>query len=268
MLADSAYSVEELGNRGLEPERLPAHVAFIMDGNGRWAQRQSLPRIMGHRQGAETARMIVEEAARLGLRQITLYCLSSENWKRPAEELAMLMQLLAEYLIQERTEIIRQNLQFGMIGRREGLPREVLDELDETQAVAAKNTGMRLCLAINYGGRGEIIDAARRLAAEVVAGRLTTGQIDEAQFANSLDTAGMVDPDLVIRTAGEMRISNFLLWQLSYAELHVSPKCWPEFDQQDFHIALIDYARRNRRFGRFKSLSRECSAHACLFLLF
>ncbi|MBA3314246.1 MAG: di-trans,poly-cis-decaprenylcistransferase [Planctomycetaceae bacterium] len=224
-----------------------------MDGNGRWAVSRGEPRIEGHREGAKTARMVIEESARLELEQVTLFCLSSENWKRPADELQMLLRLLEEYLIRERDEVVRRNLRFSMIGRREGLPEGVLRELDATADAAKGNTGTYLCLAINYGSRGEIVDAARRLASDVAASRIIADEIDETAFAARLDTAGMPDPDLVIRTAGEMRVSNFLLWQISYAELHVSPKCWPEFGRDDYFAALREFGARDRRFGGIKS---------------
>lgn len=232
---------------------MPRHVAFIMDGNGRWATSRGKPRIEGHREGAKTARMVIEESARLELEQVTLFCLSSENWKRPADELQMLLRLLEEYLVRERDEVVRRNLRFSMIGRRQGLPDGVLRELDVTTEAASGNTGTRLCLAINYGSRGEIVDAARRVAADVAEGNILLDQIDESAVAARLDTAGMPDPDLVIRTAGEMRVSNFLLWQISYAELHVSPKCWPDFSRDDYFAALREFNARDRRFGGIKS---------------
>lgn len=247
------YSADELAAFGLDRGRLPRHVAVIMDGNGRWAVSRGLPRIEGHQQGAKTARMVIEESSRLGLDQVTLFCLSSENWKRPADELRMLLALLEEYLVRERLEVVNRNLRFAMIGRREGLPDGVLRELDQTAEAAAGNTGTRLCLAINYGSRGEITDAVRRIAAEVASGALRPEEIDEAAVASRLDTAGMPDPDLVIRTAGEMRVSNFLLWQISYAELHVTPKCWPEFGRDDFFAALREFGARDRRFGGLKA---------------
>ncbi len=246
---DRPYTAGEIEAAGLRADRLPRHVAFIMDGNGRWAIARGLPRVEGHRRGAESARMVIEESARLGLEQVTLFCLSSENWKRPADELAFLMRLLEEYLASEREQVVRRNLRFATIGRRDGLPDAVLRQLDATTAAAAGNTGTRLCLAIDYGSRSEIADAARRIAEDVRDGRLSPGEIDEAAIAARLDTAGMPDPDLVVRTAGEMRVSNFLLWQISYAELHVSPKHWPEFDRADYFAALRDFAARDRRFG-------------------
>jgi undecaprenyl diphosphate synthase len=245
---DSA-TLERLAEAGLDPARLPDHVAIIMDGNGRWAERQDLPRIEGHRRGVQAVRSTIEECCRLGVGQLTLYCLSSENWKRPKVELDFLMALLEQYLIQERAEIMEQNIRFTMIGRRDGLTPEVLREMDENIRLSADNTGMVLCLAINYGGRVEIVDAVRKLAQEVKAGTLEPGQIDEAAISDALYTSGMADPDLLIRTAGEMRVSNFLLWQISYAELWVTEKCWPDFDRATLHQALADYAGRERRFG-------------------
>lgn len=245
----AAYAGEEIQAEGLDPSRLPRHVALIMDGNGRWALSRGLGRIDGHRQGAVTAQMVIEESARLGLEQITLFCLSSENWKRPPDELDMLLKLLVEYLINERPTLTERGLQFAMIGQREGLSADVLRELDITAETARGNEGMRVCLAINYGSRGEIARAAARLAREAAAGAIDPASIDEAQLAACLDTAGMPDPDLVIRTAGEMRLSNFLLWQLSYAELYVTSQCWPEFEREDYFEALRDFTRRDRRFG-------------------
>jgi undecaprenyl diphosphate synthase len=230
-------------------ERRPRHVAIIMDGNGRWAQRQHLPRIEGHRRGVASVRRTVEEAARLKLGQLTLYCLSSENWKRPQRELDFLMHLLEQYMIEERSTIMRQNVSVSVIGRRDGIPAATLAEMDKTIELSAGNSGTRLCLAINYGARGEIVDAVRQIAVEVQRGSLAPNAIDEQTIAAHLYSAGMPDPDLVIRTAGEMRISNFLLWQISYAELWVTERCWPEFEIADFHQAIRDFAARDRKFG-------------------
>jgi undecaprenyl diphosphate synthase len=233
-------------------ERLPRHVAIIMDGNGRWAQRQGLPRIEGHRRGVASVRRTVEEAARLGLGQLTLYCLSNENWKRPVQEVEFLMHLLEQYMIEERHTIMDQNIRVSVIGRRDGIPEPTLREMDKTIELSSQNTGTQLCLAINYGSRQELVDAIRGLAGEVAAGALSPGEIDEAAVSRRLYTAGMPDPDLVIRTAGEMRLSNFLLWQISYAELWVTQLCWPEFEIEVFHAALRDFAQRDRRFGGIK----------------
>jgi undecaprenyl diphosphate synthase len=230
-------------------ERRPRHIAVIMDGNGRWAQQRNLPRIEGHRRGVASVRRTVEECARLLIDPLTLYCLSSENWKRPRHELDFLMHLLEQYMIEERITIMEQNIVVSIIGRRDGIPENVLREIDRTIEMSSTNSGTRLCLAINYGGRAEMVDAVRRIAREVQAGRLPPDAITEATLAGQLYTAGMPDPDLLIRTAGEMRISNFLLWQISYAELWVTQLCWPEFQVEDLHQAIRDFAARDRRFG-------------------
>ena len=231
------------------PDSLPRHVAIIMDGNGRWAMTRGLPRIEGHRRGVASVRRTTEQCVRLGIEQLTLYCLSSENWRRPEAELAFLMCLLEQYLIEERGLLMEQRVRLSMIGRRDGLPAETLAALDQTAELTAGNGGMKLCLAINYGARAEIVEAARRLAREVREGHLDPESIDEERFAAALDTAGMVDPDLLIRTAGEMRVSNFLLWQISYAELWVTDAAWPDFDEGQLDAAIASYASRERRFG-------------------
>ncbi len=233
-------------------ERRPRHLAVIMDGNGRWAQAQGLPRIEGHRRGVSSVRRTVEECARLGIEQLTLYCLSSENWKRPQGELDFLMRLLEQYMIEERSTILGQNIRACVIGRREGMADAALREMDKTVQMSQSNTGLRLCLAINYGARAELADAVKQIAREVEEGRLAADDIDEEAIASRLYTSGMPDPDLMIRTAGEMRISNFLLWQISYAELWVTETFWPEFDEAHLHQAIRDYASRDRRFGGLK----------------
>jgi undecaprenyl diphosphate synthase len=220
-----------------------------MDGNGRWAQRQGLPRIEGHRRGVASVRRTTEECARLDIEQLTLYCLSSENWKRPQIELDFLMHLLEQYMIEERTTIMEQNISVNVIGRRDDIPEAVQREMNKTIDLSAGNTGMRLCLAINYGGRGELVDGVRRIAEQVRSGQLDPAEIDEATISDALYTAGMPDPDLLIRTAGEMRLSNFLLWQISYAEIWVTDHLWPEFTEADLHRAIRDYSARDRRFG-------------------
>jgi undecaprenyl diphosphate synthase len=229
--------------------RWPRHIAIIMDGNGRWAQRQNLPRIEGHRRGVASVRRTTEECARLHIEQLTLYCLSSENWKRPQQEIDFLMHLLEQYMIEERTTIMGNNLRVRMIGRREGIPDQVLRELDKTVEMSSTNTGMWLNLAINYGGRSELVDAVRAIAREVAAGEKRPEDIDERAISNHLYTVGLDDPDLLVRTAGELRISNFLLWQISYAEIWVTDRCWPEFDEGTLHAAIRDFANRNRKFG-------------------
>src|SRR3954463_5245471 len=211
------------------PELRPRHIAIIMDGNGRWAERQNLPRVAGDQRGGESGRRTTEECARLKIEQLTLYCLSSENWKRPQTEINFLMHLLEQYMIEERTTIMANNVRVRMLGRRDDIPEQVLRELDKTVEMSSSNTGLWLNLAINYGGRAEIADAVRSIADEVAAGELAPAAIDERTIAAHLYTGLAPDPDLLIRTAGEMRISNFLLWQISYAEIWVTNKCWPEF---------------------------------------
>ncbi len=247
-----AISEQDGESLGLESRQLPRHIAIIMDGNGRWASRRGFPRIEGHRQGVNSVRTVVEESTRLGIEQLTLYCLSSENWKRPALELNLLMQLLKKFVIGEREEIMRQNIRFSTIGRRSDLPKDVLAEVDKTIDESRNNTGMQLCLALNYGSRSEIVDAVKSIVSEVEQGGLKAEDIDEEVISSHLYTAGMPDPDLVIRTAGEMRVSNFLLWQISYAELWVTETYWPDFSVNDFWQALRDFAARDRRFGGLK----------------
>jgi undecaprenyl diphosphate synthase len=237
------------------PERRPRHIAVIMDGNGRWAQRQGLPRIEGHRRGVASVRRTTEEAARLKIGQLSMYCLSSENWKRPQHELDFLMALLEQYMVEERTTILRENIRLSVIGRRQGIPDSVQREMDKTIALSRPNTGMRLCLAINYGGRAELVDAVRGIAASLESREIDPAAIDEQTISQHLYTAGMPDPDLLIRTAGEMRISNFLLWQVSYAEIWVTDDCWPEFTEAHLHQAIRDFAARERRFGGLKARS-------------
>jgi undecaprenyl diphosphate synthase len=245
-------TLARLAKAGLDPARLPRHVAVIMDGNGRWAQQRGLPRIEGHRRGVHAVRATIEESCRLGIDQLTLYCLSTENWKRPQHELDFLMALLHEYLLAEREEIMRENIRFTTIGRRKELPDSVLREIDENVRLSKNNAGMTLCLAINYSGRVELVDAAKELADRVQRGELEVDAIDEAAVDAALYTRGMTDPDLLIRTAAEMRVSNFLLWQIAYSELWVTPKCWPDFDAATLQEALADYAKRERRFGGLK----------------
>ncbi len=242
----------KLDQAGLKRELLPKHVAIIMDGNGRWAQSRGLPRIEGHRRGVKSVRLVVEDCADIGIEQLTLFCLSSENWKRPKSELDRLMNLFQQYLVEERSEIMRQNLKFAIIGRREGLSEGVLREITTTQEFSRDNTGMRLCLAVNYGSRAELTDAAKSIARAVQAGELSIDDIDENTVGDQLYTAGMPDPDLLIRTAGEMRVSNYLLWQISYSEIWVTEKCWPEFRRGDLIEAFQGYANRDRRFGGLK----------------
>jgi len=234
---------------GVPDERICRSIGIIMDGNGRWARKHGLSRPEGHRAGAKVVRRIVTEAARLGLEALTLYSFSIENWSRPAEEVNALMHLYAEYLASERPTVMDHNIRLRHLGRREGLPPMVLEELDETVRASAGNTGMFLCLALNYGSRAEITDAVKRIARRAAEGRLDCEHVNEELISESLDTAGVPDPDLVIRTSGEMRISNFLLWQISYAEFYVTDRYWPDFDEAELRKAIVDFACRHRRFG-------------------
>ena len=237
------------GAWGFRGTNCPRHVAIIMDGNGRWARRRGRPRIDGHRRGIKSVRAAVEECRRLGLDQLTLYCLSVENWKRPERELKFLMRLLKAFVVKERTELIRQNIRLKMIGHREGLPADVLEEIDRTIEQTRDNDGMALCLAINYSGRSEIAAAARQMAIDAKQGRIDPHTVDEDAFSAYLATRGMSDPDLLIRTAGELRVSNFLLWQISYAEIWVTDVLWPDFRARELQQAFLAYAGRNRKFG-------------------
>ncbi|MEK6674478.1 MAG: isoprenyl transferase [Planctomycetota bacterium] len=234
---------------GVTREQLPRHIAIIMDGNGRWAKHRGLPRIAGHERGAKTVREIVTHCARLGIEALTLYSFSTDNWKRPQNEVDFLMELYAQYLIAERTTIMENNVRFIHVGKREGLPQPVLTEMDGTVELSRCNTGLKLCLALNYGSREEIVEACRKLARRVEAGEMTASGITESEISRALYTAGLPDPDLLIRTANEYRLSNFLLWQISYAEIHISPKLWPDFGVDDLNAAIQDYANRERRFG-------------------
>lgn len=237
--------------QSLDPGRLPAHVAIIMDGNGRWANRRRLPRIAGHRAGVEPVRQSVETCARLGVQSLTLYAFSVENWKRPRAEVDTLWRLLRYYLKEELATLKDNNVRFRAIGRVGGLAPQVQRELHETEAATAGNTGLTLNLAINYGGRTEIVDAVNAaLAAARQQGSLDAAfQLDEATLARHLYTAGQPDPDLLIRTSGEMRVSNFLLWQIAYAELYVTDTYWPDFNRTRLLEALAEYQKRERRFG-------------------
>ncbi|MFN0011270.1 MAG: isoprenyl transferase [Phycisphaerales bacterium] len=231
------------------PSRLPRHVAIIMDGNGRWAKQRGFPRLFGHRNGAAAVRATVEECVALGVECLTLYSFSMENWKRPADEVEALMRLYIEYMTGEAKAFARENIRLVQIGRREGLPEQVLALGDAIQSATAKNSVMTLCLAVNYGSRAEIVDAVRAIAKKAKDGTLDPAAIDDAAISSHLGTAGLPEPDLLIRTAGEMRLSNFLLWQLSYAELYVTQTLWPDFGVADLHAAVRAYAQRTRRFG-------------------
>jgi undecaprenyl diphosphate synthase len=243
-----------LGLDDIPSERFPRHIAVIMDGNGRWAVKRGLERARGHQEGAKTVREVVTECARLrknrgGPDFLTLYSFSLENWKRPFEEVSFLMQMYIDYLRQERPTMMEHNIRFRQIGRMENLPEPVLEEVAITLEQTRNNDGLTLVLALNYGSRAEITDAVRLIAHEVQEKKLRPEQIDEATISQHLYTRDMPDPDLLIRTAGELRISNYLLWQISYAELFVSPVLWPDFGLDDLHAAIRSFASRNRRFG-------------------
>ncbi|MCS7236899.1 MAG: isoprenyl transferase [Thermoguttaceae bacterium] len=230
-------------------EKRPRHIAIIMDGNGRWAAQRGWPRIEGHRRGVQAVGRVVRACVRWQIPFLTLYCLSSENWKRPPQELSALMELLGQFMVEARREILRQNIRLRILGRREGIPDHVLREMDKTVSLSAENRGLCLSLAINYGGRSELVDAVRTIVNKVRAGKLDPDQINDQVISDHLYTSGLPDPDLLIRTAGEMRVSNFLLWQISYAELWVTQDCWPDFTEEHLRQAICDYAQRVRRFG-------------------
>jgi len=240
----------------MEPTNLPQHIAIIMDGNGRWARERGLPRNRGHREGVNSVREITRECAKLGIRQLTLYAFSVENWKRPKNEVDFLMRMLRRFLIAERKEIMENNIRLTAIGRIHELPKEVQKELRKTREMSKNNKGMTLCLALNYGGRSEIADAVAKIAKDASDGALKPGDVNEDLISNYLYTAGMPDPDLLIRTSGEMRVSNFLLWQISYAELYVTPLCWPDFRKPQLMEAIAEYAKRERRFGGIEPVKK------------
>jgi undecaprenyl diphosphate synthase len=233
----------------LDPKRLPNHVAIIMDGNGRWAGRRHLPRIAGHRAGVKTAREVIETCARLHLPCLTLYAFSLENWRRPEAEVDFLMRLLREYLKRELPSLQKNNIQMRFIGRHSELPQGVQNDIDEAMQLTAQNTGMKLVVALNYGGRAELTDAFNALLEQARAGNLQGFRADEQSISDHLYTAGLPDPDLLIRTSGEMRVSNFLLWQIAYAEIYVTETLWPDFSRTRLLEALVDYQKRERRYG-------------------
>ena len=233
----------------IRPDALPRHVAVIMDGNGRWAKQQGKVRIEGHRVGMQSVRAVVEAATDLGLQALTLYAFSSENWKRPALEVKALMMLLMEYLKREVAELNQHNIRLNTIGRIQELPANVQKQLHEAMQATSQNTGVILTLALNYGGRNEILDAVTKLLHDIDEGKCSAALLSPEMFATYLDTAGLPELDLLIRTSGEMRVSNFLLWQFAYAELYVTPILWPDFRKPHFYQAILDFQQRSRRFG-------------------
>jgi undecaprenyl diphosphate synthase len=238
----------------------PRHVAVIMDGNGRWAERRGLPRTDGHRAGVDAVRRVVRAANDLGVGWLTLYAFSSENWNRPRAEVEMLMKLPIEFFEQELPEVIERGVRIVAIGRRDRLPPAVRETLQDAIDRTAHNTGMRLCFALSYGGRGELVEAARRLLREHEQGRIDPESLDEKTFAAHLDEPDMPDVDLLIRTGGEQRVSNFLLWQIAYAELFVTDLLWPDFAREHLEAAIADFRGRERRFGRTSSQVRGSGA--------
>ena len=231
-------------------ELLPLHVAVIMDGNGRWAKQRKLPRAEGHRRGAESARAVIRAASELGVKYLTLYTFSMENWNRPKAEVEAIMRYLMMYLKKETPDLNKHNVRLEVIGQTHRLPDRVQAQLEKTRAALVKNTGLTLVLALSYGSRAEIVDAARSIAQKAVKGTVAPDEIDEELLGSHLYTGHMPDPDLLVRTSGEMRLSNFLLWQMSYAEMVVTPVLWPDFRKPEFIAAIEEFARRHRRFGK------------------
>jgi undecaprenyl diphosphate synthase len=238
-----------MGRRRIERDKLPRHIAIIMDGNGRWARERGMPRIAGHKAGVKAVREVVSACGELGIEFLTLYTFSSENWKRPQSEVQALMGYLEEYMVREREKLDRNNVRLKVIGRLEGLPERVRERIRETEDLLKDNDGLTLVLAINYGGRWEIVDAVRRISEDVINGRLDPEGIDEGLFSRYLYDPEIPDPDLLIRTGGEMRVSNFLLWQIAYTELYITNVYWPDFRKRHLIEAILDYQRRERRFG-------------------
>jgi undecaprenyl diphosphate synthase len=247
----------------IDPKRLPAHIAVIMDGNGRWAKRRLLPRVAGHQAGVQPVRTTVETCVQLGVQALTLYAFSVENWKRPRQEVDTLWNLLRTYLRKELSTLLRNNVQLSAIGRIEYLPSATREELEATMEATRNNTGLRLNLAINYSGKAELVDAINQILAEARrTGTLDNLRATEQSIADHLYTAGLPDPDLLIRTSGEMRVSNFLLWQIAYAEIYVTETFWPDFKRRDLLNAILDYQKRERRFGGLGALEQRTLAEA------
>lgn len=229
--------------------KVPAHIAVIMDGNGRWARGKKLPRVFGHREGANSVREITESCARLGVKFLTLYAFSTENWKRPKKEVGFLMKLLCEYLDKETATLMKNNVRFNTIGEISRLPAEVKRRIADMKKLTGSNKGLTLTIALNYGSRDEITRAVRKISAEVKKGKLSLSGITQEKISGFLDTAGMPDPDLLIRTSGEMRISNYLMWQIAYSEFYITPVLWPDFREKSLLEAIAEYNGRKRRYG-------------------
>jgi len=234
----------------LDQDRLPRHVAVIMDGNGRWAKRKGLPRIMGHRQGVDALKELLRCCNDWGIQALTAYAFSTENWGRPLEEVDFLMTLFERVLMRELQEMMKENVRIQFVGNLAALPRSLQQQIERSMTETQHNHGIQFTVATNYGGRQEILQACRAIATQVQQGHIQPDEIDEAMFSRHLYTANVCDPDLLIRTSGEMRLSNFLLWQMAYAELYITEAFWPDFDRKEFHQALSAYQRRDRRFGK------------------
>jgi len=233
----------------LDNFKVPRHIAFIMDGNGRWAKERGLPRSAGHRQGAKQVKEIVRAAADLGVEVVTFFAFSTENWSRPKSEVAVLMRYLREFLHKEIDGLHKNNMRFMVIGRAEPVPKSLQQEIKKAQNKTRDNTGVKVILALNYGGRQEVVDAAKGFARDVISGVAEADKLEAEDFGKYLYTAGIVDPDLLVRTSGQMRISNFLLWQLSYTELYFTDTCWPDFGEEELKKAVREFQKRERRFG-------------------
>jgi len=234
----------------LDQERLPKHVAVIMDGNGRWAKRRGIPRIMGHRRGVDTLKRLLRCCDDWGIQALTAYAFSTENWGRPIEEVEFLMTLFERVLIRELKEMMEENVRIQFVGNLTALPQSLQNQIERSMLQTQNNTGIQFTVATNYGGREEILQVCRAIATQVQQGQIQPEDIDEALFSRHLYTANIGDPDLLIRTSGEMRLSNFLLWQMAYAEFYITDAFWPDFDREAFHQALIAYQKRERRFGK------------------
>ena len=244
----------------LDSDRLPQHIAVIMDGNGRWARRRHLPRVAGHRAGVQSARTAIETCARLNISALTLYAFSMENWRRPKAEIDFLMRLLREYLRKELPAIHRNNIRLLVIGRTDQLPSAVRTDVERAMEQTATNSGMKLAVALNYGGRAELVDAFNRILDRLRNDGPADTRVDEEMISQHLYTAGLPDPDLLVRTSGEMRVSNFLLWQIAYAEIYVTETLWPDFTRAQLYEALLDFQKRERRYGGLTETRRRVTA--------
>ncbi|MBP1888518.1 undecaprenyl diphosphate synthase [Clostridium moniliforme] len=244
--------VSENEDISLDMDNIPKHVAIIMDGNGRWAKKRKLPRTMGHKAGVETIRRILKEADKLGIKYMTLYAFSTENWKRPKDEVNALMKLLVQYLRQEINELHKNGVRINVLGDISKLPKECQDEIEKSIEKTKNNVGITMNIALNYGGRDEILRAVKLISEDVLNGNIDSSNIDSSLFENYLYTKGVPDPDIIIRPSGEQRLSNFLLWQCAYSEFWYSNICWPDFKEEDLHRAIYDFQRRDRRFGGIK----------------